>query len=196
MSRSLEALKALLPPGRAWTRAVGTTLHRVLEAIAQEFDRLEGRAADLVREAVPSGADELLPEWEDLTQSTRCVEGASLDARRAAVGARLVGESPSYPRIESVIESMGYSPLFEAWAPFVAGGSAAGDALTNDEWQHSIGITVSTRTPEDDAALRCIVDDELHLHVLAVWTFESGGSLLTEGGAELLTESGLALEAE
>ncbi len=196
MSRSLATLKALLPKGRAWTRAVGTVLHGYLEAIAQEFDRLETRAADLVREAVPSGADELLEDWERVTGANECTEGASIEARRAGVAARLSGGVPTYPRLEEVVESLGYEPTLEHWAPCTCGTSAVGDALTNDEWQHAVGIEVFTHTPEDDAALRCVVDDELHLHVIPVWTFTAFGTLLTEDGLELLTEDGVPIEAE
>lgn len=197
MSRSLATLKALLPPGRAWTRAVGTVLHKLLEAIAQEFDRLEARANDLLREAVPTGADELLPEWEAITDATRCVEGASIEARRAGVVSRLLSGTPTEALTVSTIEGMGYpTPTITYWSPFVVGGSEVGDALSNDEWQHAIGIATVTRTPEDDAALRCVVDDLQHLHVIVVWNLEGAGSLLTEDGFELLTEDGLALLAE
>lgn len=197
MSRSLSTLLALLPRGRAWTRALGTRLVDLHEAIAAEFDRVEARVADFLREITPSSSSELLPEWEEITDATRCVQGASLEARREGVISRLVGEAPTEALTVETIEAMGYaSPELTSWLPFQVGRSAAGDALTNDEWQHSLGIGVDTKTPEDDAALVCVVDDLQHLHVKIVWEFTAVGALLTEDGDVLLTEDGEELHAE
>lgn len=199
MSRPLTALQALLPRGPAWTRALGTRLTNLLEAIACEFERIEARAADLLRESVPTDATELLPDWEAITDATRCVTGASLAARRGAVVARLNPETPTEAVLVQAIEGMGYvTPDLVYVQPFQVGRSTVGDALSNDEWQHSVQITVSSISPEDDAALECVVHDLLHLHILAFFIYgtpagfalvaESGDSLVTEGGDRLVTE--------
>lgn len=53
----------LLPPGPLW-RLVGSKLRAVLDAAADELERVHDRAADLFREAVAEKALELLPEYE------------------------------------------------------------------------------------------------------------------------------------
>jgi uncharacterized protein YmfQ (DUF2313 family) len=56
-------LGALLPPGKVW-RLVGGVLSDVLAGCAIELERLHARVDDLLNEADPSTADELLPEYE------------------------------------------------------------------------------------------------------------------------------------
>jgi len=199
VSRALTALQALLPRGRAWTRAVGTRLTSLLEAIACEFDRLEARAADLLRESVPSDADERLPDWEAITDAARCVSGASLVARRGAVIARLNPETPTEAALIRAIEGMGYaSPDLDYFQAFQVGRSTVGDPLTNDEWQHAVQITVSSISAEDDAALECVVFDLLHLHIIPFFIYgtPAGFALVTEGGDHLITEGGDRLVTE
>lgn len=185
-----------MPRGRAWPRSPGTVMHQLLTAIAAEYDRIDAAGRALAREMVPSDALDLLEDWEEATGATQCVRGASVEARRAAVVSRLRGGPLTYDMLERLIEDMGYTPILEHWQPFMVGRSTVGDALTNDEWQHSVGIRVSTRNPEDDAALRCVIEDAVHAHILPAWDFEAEGPLLTEDGEELLTEDGEVITVE
>lgn len=57
-------LAALLPPGRLWRLIGGGVLQKVLTACADELARVDARAMDLLRESVPTEADELLPDYE------------------------------------------------------------------------------------------------------------------------------------
>lgn len=57
-------LLALLPPGPAWHAEAVPELVEVLDALAQEFGRVDARADSLLGEMVPSGVRELLPDWE------------------------------------------------------------------------------------------------------------------------------------
>lgn len=198
MSRSLSTLLALLPRGRAWPRTVGTRLHDLMTAIAAEFDRIDQAGRALLLETVPGTLTDLLPEWEALTQADECGGvGASIEARRAAVVARIMGGSPTEQAVEAVIEGAGYAPTFEYWAPFRVGGSTVGDPLTNDEWQHAIGVDVVQRSPTDDAALECVVEHMQHAHVVVVWFWQgAAASLLLEDGSHLLLEDGSRLLLE
>ncbi|MGN6105790.1 MAG: hypothetical protein ACTHU0_11840 [Kofleriaceae bacterium] len=57
-------MASLLPPGRVWRLIGGSVLSKLLAACADELGRLEARVIDLLDEADPSTADELLPEYE------------------------------------------------------------------------------------------------------------------------------------
>ncbi len=57
-------LQALLPIGAAWPRAVGATLTRFLDAVAEEFARIDLRRNQLFDEADPNTTSELLGDWE------------------------------------------------------------------------------------------------------------------------------------
>ena len=57
-------LQQLLPPGRAWPRDPDAELTKLVDALAQELERVDARAVDLLDEADPRTAAEMLPEWE------------------------------------------------------------------------------------------------------------------------------------
>lgn len=59
----LTQLQALLPPGAAWTREPDASLARLLHAFADALARIDARGDDLLREADPREARELLPDW-------------------------------------------------------------------------------------------------------------------------------------
>ena len=53
----------LLPPGRLW-KWIGAELQKLFLACGDELNRFDERIQDLLREAIPSTAAELLPEYE------------------------------------------------------------------------------------------------------------------------------------
>ncbi len=57
-------MMALLPPGRLWRTVASGTLATVFAGCADELGRVEARTTDLLNEADPSTAVELLPEYE------------------------------------------------------------------------------------------------------------------------------------
>ena len=136
----LTQLQALLPQGFAWPRQADAALTNLLLAWADELARVDGRAADLVEEADPRTTAELLADWERVAGlPDPCVEvlaGAQTTAqRRAALVAKLTtigGQSAAY--YIALAASLGYTITVTEFSPFQAGHSAAGDALSNDDW--------------------------------------------------------------
>lgn len=86
-------LMNLLPPGKVW-RWVGSLLYDLLAACADELGRIEDRATDLMREAIPSTAVELLPDYERELELPST--GANAD-RQARIVARLVARQRVRP---------------------------------------------------------------------------------------------------
>jgi uncharacterized protein YmfQ (DUF2313 family) len=85
-------LRALLPAGPAWHDEL---TQKLLDAWAQEFKRLDGRIGDLLNEADPRLAVELLPDWERLLGlPDGCTVGVSLslDERRRAAWHKLTAQ--------------------------------------------------------------------------------------------------------
>lgn len=80
-------MKQLLPPGSIWRLDPDSLLSKLLLASGDELVRVDGRAWDLIAEANPQTADELLPEWERLLELS---SDGTLAERRARVVARLV----------------------------------------------------------------------------------------------------------
>ena len=60
IGRYRDVFLQLLPPGPAITKAIGSHVYRLMEGIGTEFARVHQRALDLLEEADPSTADELL----------------------------------------------------------------------------------------------------------------------------------------
>lgn len=143
-----EQLKALLPPGRAFPRERGTTLHGLLDAMAQELARLDARADRLTFEAVPSTTAELLADWERVAGLPDTCSGLLADTqqgRRNDLVSKLVsrgGQSIAY--FKEVAAALGFDIEIEEFRPFRAGWSQAGDALTNGDWV----FTWRIRAPE------------------------------------------------
>ena len=131
-----EILQALLPPGLAWPRDDDAQLTRFLMALAEEFARVDDRAGDLVEEADPRTAVEMLPDWERVAGLPDvCSElGEPLQVRRAAVAAKLAslgGQHPGY--YVEVARALGYEIAVTEFRPFTVG-QAVGQPLQGRDW--------------------------------------------------------------
>lgn len=81
-------LANLMPRGRAWNRNIGSTMMALFDAIAQEFARFDQRSANLMNEADPSTALELLVDWErnaGLPDNCLPTDGTITERRRRMV---------------------------------------------------------------------------------------------------------------
>lgn len=133
-----EQLKALLPPGQAFPRDPGTTLHDLLDGMSIELARLDARGSILPQEANPSTSAEMLTDWErvaGLPDKCSGVLEETLQGRRNALLTKLTstgGQSAGY--FIEIAASLGYTVTIEVFRPFRAGWSAAGDLLSNGPW--------------------------------------------------------------
>ncbi len=134
----LEQLKTLLPPGQAFPREAGTTLHDLLDGMSIELARVDARAEALPVEANPASTNELLSDWErvvGLPDKCSGVLEQTLQGRKNALLAKLSstgGQSPAY--FIELASALGYAVTIEEYRPFRAGRSYAGDLLTNGPW--------------------------------------------------------------
>lgn len=86
-------LMGLLPPGRLW-RVVGSYLEEFFEGSSDELARLDARANNLLDEANPPTAVELLPEYE---RELGLPSDGTTAERQARVVARLVARQRFRP---------------------------------------------------------------------------------------------------
>lgn len=154
--RYRHQLIKLLPPGAAWSRQVGTTMHKLMGALAIEFSRVHVRAEQLIRESDPRTTSELLPEWEEMLGLPDPCAGQpeTQKRRRAVVVSKYTaqgGQSIAY--YKSIAKTLGFDIEIQEYRPFRAGFSRAGDALTNDTWQFRFLVRVpeGTETTEFSA---------------------------------------------
>ncbi|WP_153114628.1 YmfQ family protein [Rhodocyclus tenuis] len=126
-------LQALLPSGAAWPRAANAALTRLLDALAEEFARVDARGGSALDEADGRAALELLADWErvcGLPDTCGAGVATTLQERRAAVVAKLTalgGASPSY--FLGLAEAMGYTVELDEFRPFLTGVNRCGDRL-------------------------------------------------------------------
>ena len=134
----VDMLAQLLPPGVAWRSEDGTTMRKLLEAMADELVRVDERADDLIDEADPRTTVELLADWEriaGLPDSCLATVDQTLQERRAALVSKLTargGQSAQF--FIDLAAALGYTITITEFRPFRVGINAVGDALTNDEW--------------------------------------------------------------
>jgi uncharacterized protein YmfQ (DUF2313 family) len=134
------ALHALLPPGAAWPRDLGTVQHQVIRGLAAAFSRSAGRAYDLLIDANPATSYELLPQWEQtlgLPGLCGTTAGATMQARqRAAVHALTDQGGQSIDYIVGVAQTLGYSITITEFSRHSVS-STVSAPLTDAGWAHA-----------------------------------------------------------
>lgn len=113
-----EHNQALLPSGPAWTRAPDAVLTTLLDALAQEFARVDVRADELIAELDPRTTTELLEDWERaFGLPAPCMPASqTLADRRAALWAKMTaigGQSRAY--YFEQMRKLGF--VSERWTP-------------------------------------------------------------------------------
>lgn len=147
----LRQLQALLPPGAAWPREDSATLTQTLWALAEEFARVDGRAAVLVDEADPRDTFELLIDWERAYGlPAPCMAGTSqtLQQRRNALVAQVAGigdQSRQY--FIDLAASAGFTITITEFRPFTVG-SRVNDPIYNEIWRVAWQVNAPQTTVE------------------------------------------------
>lgn len=143
----LGQLQALLPPGIAWPREEGTLLD-TLNALAEEFARVDGRASDLREEADPRTTSELLPDWERaFGLPDPCVTIPDTYGERIAAlvekVTRIGGQSPAY--FIAVAARLGFTITITEFNPFTVEKTVE-DTLTGEAWQFAWRVNAPPAT--------------------------------------------------
>jgi uncharacterized protein YmfQ (DUF2313 family) len=129
-------LQALLPPGAAWRMEPGDVRLAVLEALAEEFARLDARADALPVEANPRTSTELLPEWEAFLGLPPT--GTDAERRGAILGWLLAQFEQNAPFYIAQAAALGVPipiTITKDWVAFRVGASGAGDLIGGQEWE-------------------------------------------------------------
>ncbi len=141
----LEQLQALLPRGRAWTRASGATLTALLKAFAAGMADQDLKALQARVDILPSRTTDLISDWErTVGLPDDCSDPATdLAGRRAAVIERLVARVDVNPQtFIDLAASFGLTVSVdehdEERAQAIAGIDASGDL-----WRHVWWITIT-----------------------------------------------------
>lgn len=139
MDKFFQALAALLPTGFAWPRDAGSTLMRVIRAVAATFSEHHDFATEAVRQWQPATTVNRLAEWEQATGLPDTCFGLAQDEalRRKLLLSRLRGPVLAYDNsspaslgaIEAMCALIGYQATARYNTPFRCGINRVGDRL-------------------------------------------------------------------
>lgn len=145
-----QQMQALLPQGAAWPRDEDAQLTQLLRALAEEYARVDGRAIQLVEEADPRTAAELLTDWErvaGLPDNCSGLLAETQQGRRHDLVSKLVsqgGQSRAY--FVELARAMGFTVKISEYRPFRVGVAHAGDQLSNGDWRHTWSVRAPINT--------------------------------------------------
>lgn len=162
----------LLPRGLAWDPE-DPVRRMVVAADMTELSRVDVRIEALGRELDPHTTFSLVEDWEIELGLPECAKPVTLEARRAAILAKLLaepGHSQGMLWWDAALEALGYPPKF-----YISGKDVFDcnddciDELTDEEWMFVWQIFVWNGV--DDALVKCFVNKNALLGVLALVHF-------------------------
>lgn len=133
-----QALQALIPTGRAWTRDPNSVQFAVLRSLAASFQRSDNDALSILSGAFPKTAIIMLTEWEKslgLPDDCSIGEVDTIAKRQSAIISKLIstgGQSKSY--FIGIAKALGYNITIKEYRQARAGLSVCGDGLNGDDW--------------------------------------------------------------
>lgn len=179
MNRYTEQLIALQPPGKALPTDAGSNWVKLLDALAQELDRVHGRMDVLTNEiTLADSAAEMLDAWERaLGLPDPCAPAPTdPDLRLTRIRTKLAevgGQSAAY--FIALAAGLGLSAEIIPWKPFEMGVSGMGDPVGGSDqrlvWQMNFP---GEPDAERLALIKCIVRNAAPAHTVVV--FSIGGS--------------------
>lgn len=144
----LQSLQALLPQGLAWSRDTNATLTKLLSALAQEFERVGQRFADLYDERDPRLTLELLTDFErELALPDSCTPAAqTLLERRKAIEAKITQQGgQSIPYFIQLAKTIGYDITITEFSPYTVN-NLVNDPLYGQLWQFAWQVNAPEET--------------------------------------------------
>jgi uncharacterized protein YmfQ (DUF2313 family) len=203
----LTALQALIPRGLAWPRDPTSVMAQVEAGLAPTWVRHTQQNNNLLVDAFPATAVQLLPEWEAaLGLPDPCAgESPTLQGRQAQVVARFGGSGgQSIPYYVGYAKTLGYDVTTTEFAPFRAGQSCAGDSCCSVDWAFTWQINAPPETITyfsagissadeplaswGNSVLECELNEIKPAHTILNFTYGQSGIL---GSTFILGESSL-----
>ena len=144
-----NSLINLAPQGIAWSKESTALWVNLLDALAQEYARIDANAVYLLDEIFPDTTTLLLPDWERVAGlPDECSQpGETIAIRRHNLLQKIAsrgGQSKAY--FISTALSLGYTVTVDEFTPFRVGISSVGDPLCNEQWWFTWRINAPENT--------------------------------------------------
>ncbi len=183
-----NALLALLPTGAAWSKGDGSELNKLMAGIAEEFARIDQRAADLLDESHPSSTNELFEEWEaeyGLPDSCSGIDQTFPERLTALIQTYQMQGGQSRDFFIDVAKIMGYDITITEYQQRLHGdyyGQAYGDEGWVYVWQvNAASVNFTTRSYGEpyenlyrtwsNARLECVFNRLKHAHMSIIFSY-------------------------
>lgn len=142
-----KQLEKLLPQGLAFKRDPGSLLLALLEGMAEELARIDGRSTQLIQEADPRTADELLEDWLRVVgvPDPCTVYALGAEDEKAQLLQKLtrqVGQNADFWL--EIAQTLGYSTAqVLEYREFRVDDNSVGDPLYDAKWKHTFTVQVA-----------------------------------------------------
>jgi len=141
------AMQSMLPRGRVWPRDPGAVITQVLAGLALTWLRHSQAGLDLLTDAFPASAYQLLPEWEEtLGLPDLCTLGEELQVsqRQQMVVAKLTNSGgQSIPYYVAFAKALGYLITITEFSPSTFG-EPFGSPFGGDNWAYTWQVNAPT----------------------------------------------------
>ncbi|MEX3690830.1 YmfQ family protein [Paraburkholderia sp. BR14263] len=157
-------IHALLPRGLVWPRDPHTVMAQAIAGLAPTWARHAQSNGDLLVDAFPATAVDLLTEWEEtLGLPDPCAgESPTLQQRQAQVVARLTNTGgQSVPFFIGYAQTLGYAVTITEFTPFRVGQQTVGDPVGSVAWAFAWQVNAPPVTVEYFRASRSAVGEPL-----------------------------------
>lgn len=186
----LSVIQALMPRGLAWPRDASAIVAQAMSGLAPTWSRHTARNNNLLVDAFPATAVELLPEWEAaLGLPDPCAGVApTIAARQQQVVARFAGsggQSVAYYIGYAAI--LGYTITITQFAPARVGQSRVGQPLNGPAWAFAWRINAPLNTVVQsragisrmgdplaswgNAVLQCEISEIVPAHTIPIFAY-------------------------
>lgn len=142
-------IHALMPRGKVWPRDPTAVMAQVINGLAPTWARHTQANNNLLVDAFPLTAVELLPEWESTLGLPDPCAGSSptLQGRQQQVVARLTNSGgQSVPYFIGYAKTLGYTVTVTEFTPFRVGQQRMGCQLGTQDWAFTWQINSALNT--------------------------------------------------
>jgi uncharacterized protein YmfQ (DUF2313 family) len=196
IDRYRDALLKLLPPGDGIAKWIGSNVYRLMEGLAIELARLHERTLDLLEEADPSTATELLTEWEETAGlPDECGAAETTEDRQATLVARLRGlGGHAQADYESVATALGVAVESVVRFPIARCSDPCDSTIRDPHWANVVKwrLTDAADATSPTTRVECEFNrrKRLHAHFLYGWIHPDTNVVADESGEAILDEAG------
>ena len=140
-----NAMRGLLPVGRAWPDDPASVQSQILLALAQTPARIDAAACELLAGSLPGSYPDLIPEWEETLGLPDPTLGANptLAQRGASVLAHFIGGGgQSVPYFVAFAAALGFQISINEFVSFRPDISTVETPIYSDAWSFAWGVSV------------------------------------------------------